>query len=112
MEGQRDYYQRVESDIYQVLMRRATEVGPAVDLNDLQACDKFDVMDEIHNIDLPTQVMCGSEDIMTPVKYTDYLGSKIKNARVQVIAGGSHYVQLEQYQKVNEQIERFLASLK
>ena len=112
MEGQRDYYQRVESDIYQVLMRRATEVGPAVDLNDLQACDKFDVMDEIHNIDLPTQVMCGSEDIMTPVKYTDYLGSKIKDARVQVIAGGSHYVQLEQYQKVNEQIERFLASLK
>ena len=112
MEGQRDYYQRVESDIYQVLMRRATEVGPAVDLNDLQACDKFDVMDEIHNIDLPTQVMCGSEDIMTPVKYTDYLGSKIKDARVEVIAGGSHYVQLEQYQKVNEQIERFLASLK
>jgi pimeloyl-ACP methyl ester carboxylesterase len=49
---------------------------------------------------------------MTPVKYTEYLGSKIKDARVQVIAGGSHYVQLEQYQKVNEQIERFLASLK
>jgi pimeloyl-ACP methyl ester carboxylesterase len=69
-------------------------------------------MDEIQNIGLPTQVMCGSEDIMTPVKYTEYLGSKIKDARVQVIPGGSHYVQLEQYQKVNEQIERFLASLK
>ena len=112
MEGQRDYYQGVESDIYQVLMRRATEVGPAVELNDFQACDSFDVMDEVHNIHLPTQVVCGSDDVMTPVKYSDYLGSQIKEASVQVIPGGSHYGQLEKYQKVNEQIERFLSSLK
>ena len=112
MEGQRDYYQGVESDIYQVLMRRASEVGPAVELNDFQACDNFDVMDVVHEIQLPTQVICGSEDIMTPVKYSEYLGGKIDGASVQVISGGSHYVQLEQYQKVNSQIERFLASLK
>jgi pimeloyl-ACP methyl ester carboxylesterase len=112
MEGQKDAYQSVESDLYQVLMRRATEVGPAVELNDFQACDNFDIMDEVHNIHLPTQVVCGSDDIMTPVKYSDYLGSKIEEADVQVISGGSHYVQLEKYQKVNEQIERFLVSLK
>jgi pimeloyl-ACP methyl ester carboxylesterase len=112
MEGQKDAYQAVESDLYQVLMRRATEVGPAVELNDFQACDNFDIMDEVHNIHLPTQVVCGSDDIMTPVKYSDYLGSKIEESDVQVISGGSHYVQLEKYQKVNEQIERFLGSLK
>ena len=49
---------------------------------------------------------------MTPVKYSDYLGSQISEADVQVIPGGTHYVQLEKYQKVNEQIERFLGSLK
>ena len=112
MEGQKEYYKGVESDIYQVLLRRATEVGPGVELNDLRACDQFDVMDEVKNISLPTQVMCGSEDVMTPVKYSDYLTQNIKQSRVEIIPGGSHYVQLEKYQAVNEQIERFLATLR
>ena len=112
MEGQKHYYEGVEQDIYQVLMRRASEVGPAVELNDFQACDNFDIMDEVSDIRLPTQVVCGSDDVMTPVKYSDYLGSQIVEADVLVIPGGSHYVHLEKYQNVKEQIERFLGTLK
>ena len=112
IEGQKDTFKKVDSDIYDVLVRRASEVGPQVELNDLRACDQFDIMDEVKNISLPTQVICGSEDIMTPVKYSDYLAETIKEAREEVINGGSHYVQLEKYQAVNEQIERFLATLK
>ena len=40
----------MEPDIRQVLMRRAEEVGPGVELNDLQACDRFDVMESIETI--------------------------------------------------------------
>ena len=112
LEGQKEHFQGVDSDIYQVLVRRASEVGPAVELNDLQACDKFDVMDDVHNITLPTQVVCGSEDVMTPVKYSDYLAKQIKNAREEIIPGARHFVQLQQYQQVNAQIERFMATLK
>jgi pimeloyl-ACP methyl ester carboxylesterase len=112
IEGQKDTFKKVDSDIYDVLVRRASEVGPQVELNDLRACDQFDIMDEVKDISLPTQVICGSEDIMTPVKYSDYLAQNIKEAREEVISGGSHYVQLEKYQAVNEQIERFLATLK
>ncbi len=112
IEGQKDTFKKVDSDIYEVLVRRASEVGPQVELNDLRACDQFDIMDEVKDISLPTQVICGSEDIMTPVKYSDYLAQNIKEAREEVISGGSHYVQLEKYQAVNGQIERFLATLK
>ena len=112
IEGQKDTFKKVDSDIYEVLVRRASEVGPQVELNDLRACDQFDIMDEVKDISLPTQVICGSEDIMTPVKYSDYLAQNIKEAREEVISGGSHYVQLERYQAVNERIERFLATLK
>ena len=112
LEGQKEYYNGVDSDIYEVLLRRANEVGPAVELNDFQSCDRFDIMEDIHKISLPTQVVCGSEDVMTPVKYSDYLTDQIKEAREEIIPGGSHYVQLEKYHQVNEQIERFLASLK
>ena len=37
LEGQKGYFEGVDSDIYDVLVRRASEVGPAVELNDLQA---------------------------------------------------------------------------
>jgi pimeloyl-ACP methyl ester carboxylesterase len=95
-----------------MLVRRASEVGPAVELNDLLACDKFDIKDQVHKIQLPTQVVCGSQDVMTPVKYADYLASEIQGAREEIIPDANHFVQLEKYQQVNAQIERFLAGLR
>jgi pimeloyl-ACP methyl ester carboxylesterase len=112
MEGHRQNYNAVEEDIYQVLMRRATEVGPEVELNDLLACDRFDVMDEVSKINLPVQIVCGSEDVMTPIKYSDYLGREIHGSHIEIIQGGTHFVQLEKHKKVNRQIERFLATLR
>jgi len=112
IEWEMGYYQDVEPDIQQVLHRRATEIGPEVDLNDYLACDKFDVMDQIHKIKLSTQVLCGDLDTMTPVKYADYLARKIRGAREEIILGGHHYFQLEKYHQVNQQIEGFVASLK
>ena len=112
MEHQKAYYQGVESDIYQVLVRRAAEIGPRVELIDLLSCDQFDVMDEVPRIKLPTAIISGSEDQMTPVKYANYLAQHISGAKQSVVPGASHFVQLQKYQQVNAQIEAFLASLK
>ena len=57
-------------------------------------------------------LLCGSEDIMTPVKYSDYLASQIKNAREEIITGANHFVQLQRYLQVNDQIQRFMTTLK
>jgi len=105
-------FKGVATDMHPVLSQRAVELGPEVELNDLLACDGFDVMDQLGKIDLPTQVLCGSEDVMTPVKYADYLTEHMQNARETVIEGGTHFVQMEKFKKVNEEIEHFMASLK
>ena len=110
--GHMKHFKSVAPDMHPVLSQRAEEVGPEVELNDLLACDRFDVMDQLPQIDLPTQVLCGSDDEMTPVKYSDYLTANMKNARETIIPGGSHFVQMEKFKKVNEEIEAFLASLK
>ena len=112
LEHQKDYYQGVESDIYQVLLRRAEEIGPEVELNDLLSCDRFDVMEEVRNIQLPTAIISGSDDEMTPVKYSDYLAQHIAGSQQEVIPGAQHFVQLQKYHQVNSKIEEFLASLK
>ena len=111
MDGQKDYYNSVGRELYPVLLRRAGEVGPDVELNDLLACNKFDVMEQVHKISLPTQVVCGSQDVMTPVKYSDYLAREIPGSREAIIPGGNHFVQLEKFQQVNAQIEQFLATI-
>ena len=49
---------------------------------------------------------------MTPVKYSDYLTTHMKNAKETVIPGGTHFVQMEKFKKVNEEIETFMSSLK
>ncbi|MYC29191.1 MAG: alpha/beta hydrolase [Chloroflexi bacterium] len=112
LENQLGYYPGVAPDIVQSLKRRTREVGPAVELNDLMACDSFDVMQEVENISLPTLVICGSEDTMTPVKYADYLSDRIPGARKVIVPGATHFVQLQKSREVNASIEEFLASLK
>jgi pimeloyl-ACP methyl ester carboxylesterase len=112
LENQMAYYPGVAPDLVESLRRRSMEIGPSVELNDLMACDRFDVMNEIRNINLPTLVICGDQDTMTPVKYADYLAENIPGAQKVIVPGASHFVQLQKHKQVNASIEEFMASLR
>ena len=103
-------YDLINHELADIIKKRADENGPGSFLNDLKACDKFDVMDRIQEIKLPTLAICGSEDIMTPPKYTSYLANKIEGAREVIIEGGTHMVFAEKPTEVNQAIEVFLQS--
>jgi len=104
-------YQRVAPEMRQFMVEARLRIGAAVTWNDLRCCDAFDIMAEVSNIKLPTLLICGSEDEMTPVKYTKYLADNIAGARQVIIPGGSHFVYMEQPGEVNQAIEQFLAEL-
>ena len=70
-------------------------IGPSVLLNDLHCCDKFNVMEQVQNITLPTLIIVGNEDVMTPVKFAQYLANKIPNSKLVVINGATHAVAME-----------------
>lgn len=103
------------SSLTDPILRQAAEarlrIGPAVRLNDMLCCDKFDIMDKVQEIKLPTLVLCGTEDEMTPVKYTRYLADRIEGATEVVIDGATHMVIMEKPREVNQAIEKFLATL-
>jgi pimeloyl-ACP methyl ester carboxylesterase len=109
---QKSYFKGVAPDIHQALMLRAQEIGPDVELNDLLSCDRFDMMEDVQDIRLPTTIICGGDDRMTPVKYADYLSDRIKGSRREIIPDAEHFVQLQQYQQVNTKIEEFLGRLR
>ena len=98
-------------EVRQTIIDERMQIGPAVMLNDLLACDKFDMLAEVHNIKLPTLVICGRDDELTPVKYAHYLASQIKGSREVIVPGAAHWVLTEQPKAVNRAIESFLAEL-
>ena len=101
----------ISPELAKTINRRTEENGLAVTLNDLEACDKFDIMDQLAHIDIPLLAICGTEDIMTPPKYSQFLGDHMKNARVVIIDGGTHFVFAEKPDEVNRFIDEFLKSL-
>ncbi len=106
-----DAYSSVGPEVRPAMIEARMRIGPAVMLNDLLCCDKFDIMGEVHDIKLPTLVVCGSEDEMTPVKYARYLADKIEGAKQVIIEGAGHLVFMEKAEEVNQAIKEFLASL-
>ncbi len=106
-----DAYSSAGPEVRPAMIEARMRIGPAVMLNDLLCCDKFDIMDRVHNINLPTLVICGSEDEMTSVKYTKYLADKIEGAIKVIVDGATHAVAREKPKEVNQAIESFLASL-
>ncbi|MEW6274902.1 MAG: alpha/beta hydrolase [Bacillota bacterium] len=78
---------------------------------DFLACDRFDVMDRVKEIRVPTLVVCGEDDVLTPVKYSRYLEANIPGARLAVIPGAGHMVMWEQPEPVNGAITEFLRTL-
>jgi pimeloyl-ACP methyl ester carboxylesterase len=104
-------YSRVAPEVKEKVINRVIDVGVAVQLNDFRCCDKFDIMDKIHQVAVPTLVICGTEDDMTPVKYSQYVANKIAGAKLVMIEGGSHLSFLEKPDEVNREIATFLKGL-
>ncbi len=81
---------------------------PSIYLADLTACDNFNLIDKISRITVPALIICGSEDSMTPVKYSRYLDEHIPQSRLEIIEGAGHMAMLEQAEAVNRAIAKFI----
>lgn len=86
-------------------------ISPAVVHDDLWAADQFDAMDRVGGITLPTLVLCGREDRLTPVKYSEYLHGQIAGSQLVIIPNAGHMVVLEQPRATAEAIAVFLRGL-
>lgn len=82
--------------------------GQAATARDFRACDAFDAMDRLGEIDLPTLVAVGEDDQMTPVKYSEHLRDAIPNAYLRVIENAGHMVMLERPEALNDAIAEFM----
>jgi pimeloyl-ACP methyl ester carboxylesterase len=79
---------------------------------DLSACNEFDVMERVGGISLPTWILVGEDDRLTPVKYSRFLHDAINGSRLAVIPGAGHMAMLEKPDVFNMLLADFLGELK
>ena len=81
---------------------------PSVLEADFRACEAFDLMTEIPKIRIPTLIVCGEDDRLTPVKSARFLHEKIPGSALAVIPSAGHMVMLEQPVEFNRGLTAFL----
>lgn len=78
---------------------------------DLAACNVFDVMarmGEIEQAGIPVLIICGAEDRLTPVKYSQYMHNRLPGSTLHIVPDAGHYVMREQPGAVNAAIEAWM----
>lgn len=91
--------------------RRMIETGSAVLEDDLRACDAFDITSRLAEIRLPTLIIVGRTDRMTPLRLSEELQAGIAGARVEIIEAAGHMVMLEQPEAVRSLLFDFLGKM-
>ena len=71
----------------------------------------FDVRAELGRIDLPTLVVVGTRDLLTPARRARVVAELVKGARLELLAGCGHLVMLERADALNALLASFAADV-
>ncbi len=97
------------------LMRTVIEgmscASPDVLYGDLLACDRLDITGQVSRIGIPTLVLCGTHDKMTPPTLSHFLGDNIPGAQMSLIENAGHMVMMENADVFNKVLRAFVESL-
>jgi pimeloyl-ACP methyl ester carboxylesterase len=91
--------------------RRMSSIRQTLFHGDLRACDQFDVTTRLDAIRAPVLVLCGTDDQLTPRRYSESLAGLIPGAALQTIDGAGHLVMLEQPRRVAALLSVFMTAI-
>lgn len=74
----------------------------------LNFLDKHDASGVLHKITVPTLIISGHRDILTPVKTAERMAEAIPHAELFIINHASHYAYMEFPDLINQRLEQFL----
>lgn len=102
------YSPNVDLRIKELAVQQMAETRQAVLYGDFLACDAFDAMEQVYKIRVPTLLITGSMDRMTPPNRAEYLRDQIQGAQLQIVEGAGHMVMIERPDQVARLLSEFL----
>ncbi|MEW5867753.1 MAG: alpha/beta hydrolase [Chloroflexota bacterium] len=101
----------VSPRLAELASQRMIETRPSVLHGDFLACDAFDETERIAQIHQPALIICGADDKLTPLRYSQFLADTLPNASYKTIPNAGHMVMLEQPQAVASALTAFLPAI-
>jgi pimeloyl-ACP methyl ester carboxylesterase len=80
-------------------------------LNDVRAARAMDLTEQVTRLDVPTLILCGSRDRLTPPALARRLSELIPRSSLRIIEEAGHMLLLEVPQRVNQEILTFVGSI-
>lgn len=81
-------------------------------LKDLLICDKFDLLEDLKSekikVNVPTLIIVGEKDRLTPVKYSQFFHSIITSSKLYIIKEAGHMVMIEKPEEFNKILSEFI----
>ena len=88
-----------------------SRIDPAAYRIGAEAVWLADQRDRAAAVDVPTLILCGDEDRVTPPALSEELGRLIAGSRVEIIPESGHLANAEQPERFNAAIDRFLSEI-
>jgi len=98
-------------EVLDSLFAHVGNLAPEVIAATIAAYLEHDAFDVLPTIDVPTLIIAGDRDELTPVETAERMQRAIRGSELVVFPGHSHLVQVEQPAEVHAAIDRFLARL-
>ncbi len=80
-------------------------------LTDLQAAKTMDLTEQATRLDVPTLILCGNRDRLTPPALSEHLSKLIPRSRLKIIEGAGHMLLLEVPACVNQEMLNFVGPI-
>ncbi len=99
---------QADARLKEMSIQRMTEVRSSVLHGDFLACDAFNVVPRIGRLKTPALIVCGTNDKMTPLHFSQLMRDKMKNSLLHTVDGAGHMVMLENPPSVAGVLKLFL----
>ncbi len=99
-------------DVMREAWMEQVKTDPRVRLTDLLACQAFDGRPLLPQVTVPTLVVAGAHDTISPPTQSEDLAAGIAGARLEVLAQAGHQAPLEQSDAFNRLVAEFAERLR
>ncbi|SDR10478.1 alpha/beta fold hydrolase [Natronobacterium texcoconense] len=102
------FFHDPDRDVVTLSKEAMYDSGREVTSRDFHSCHGFDVRDRLSEIDVPTLVVYGEYDRLTPPWFHEFLADEIPDAEIVAIEDAAQLAMLERPEPFNEAVRTFL----
>lgn len=106
--AQNAFHPSAPAQMREVFLKNLLKTSKETCRADLVACDRFDVSGSVGRVNIPTVVVAGDCDVLTPAEHTGFLSRSIRGSKLFVIKDAGHFMMMEKPDEFNKIMLDFL----